>query len=85
MITENDLQLEYQIIGSFIMDDSAHMFIEHLKVDDFIDGACKQIFEVMQRLKMENKDISLFSLNDATEKENHSWAYLAYFVLAFLF
>lgn len=67
MITKDDLQLEYQIIGSFINDDATHDLIPRLKEDDFLDNTCKRLFSVMEGLKSVNRDISIFKLNEASK------------------
>ncbi len=64
MTERHDLALEYQIIGSFITDTGTHDFIDRLKEDDFLDGACRRLFKAMQEFKNANKEISVFSLNE---------------------
>ena len=66
MIDKGNLQLEYQIIGSFINDAATHDLIARLKEDDFLDGTCKRLFRVMEGLKAVNKDISIFKLNEVS-------------------
>lgn len=64
MITENDLLLEYQVIGSFINNPSTHQFIEKLKEDDFLDYACQELFKTITSLKRKNIGISIFTLSE---------------------
>ena len=63
----SDLQLEYQIIGTFVMDESTHDYISKLKDDDFQDGICKKLFKAMQTMKSKNHEITLFALSDTTK------------------
>ena len=67
MIAKDDLELEYQVIGSFINNSATHDLIERLKEDDFIDGTCKRLFRAMQGLKSINRDISIFKLNEVSK------------------
>ena len=63
----SDLQLEYQIIGTFVIDESTHDYISKLKDDDFQDGICKKLFKAMQTMKSKNHEITLFALSDTTK------------------
>ena len=67
MITKDDLQLEYQIIGSFISNASTHDFIERLKEDDFIDSTCRRIFSSMEQLRSKRENIDLFTVNEQSK------------------
>ncbi len=42
MISKDDLKIECQIIGSFLIERATHDFISHLKEDDFIDGTIRE-------------------------------------------
>lgn len=67
MIDKGNLQLEYQIIGSFINDSATHDLIARLKEDDFLDGTCKKLFRIMEGLKATNREISIFKLNEVSK------------------
>lgn len=60
----DNLELEYQVIGSFINDSSTHDYINKLKEDDFTDPACRKIFNAMQN--MQSEEINIFSLYEKT-------------------
>ena len=47
MISKDDYKIEYQIIGSFIIEKATHDFIPHLKEEDFIDGTNQRIFKAI--------------------------------------
>ena len=69
MISKDHLRLEYQIIGSFIIDAGSHEFIEILKEDDFLDVTSRKLLVAMKDLKARNLDISIFSLQEKTKIE----------------
>lgn len=62
MITKEDLQVECHIIGSIIIDEGTHGFIEQLNKDDFIDNTNKKIFDTIINLHREQKNIDLFTI-----------------------
>ena len=67
MISKDDLRIEYQIIGSFIIDSATHDFINHLKVDDFVDTTNQRIFKAISDLSMEHKEINLFTVHEKSQ------------------
>lgn len=60
------MQLEYQIIGSFIKDTGTQIFIERLNKEDFLDEKCKALFNTMLQLKKRRQDITLSQLQSKT-------------------
>lgn len=67
MITKDDLQLEYQIIGSFINDNSTHDFVSRLKEDDFLDPTCRKLLNTIKTLKEKNMEVSMFTLHERSK------------------
>ncbi len=67
MISKDDLQIECQIIGCFIIDAATHDFINHLKEDDFIDTTNQRIFKAISDLSMEHKEINLFTVYEKSQ------------------
>ena len=51
MISMDDLVLECEIIGSFIIDASIHDYLYKLKEDDFIDTTNRAVYKTMLQLK----------------------------------
>lgn len=74
MISNNDIAVEFQIIGSFLTDSSTHDFITCLREDDFIDEANKKIFKTIFNLYRDKKEISIFTVY---EKSNIPIIHLA--------
>lgn len=67
MISKDDLRIEYQIIGSFLIDSATHDFINHLKVDDFIETTNQKIFKAIAELYAEHKEINLFTVHEKSQ------------------
>lgn len=60
------MQLEYQVIGSFIKDTGTQSFIERLNKEDFLDERCQALFNTMSQLKKRRQDITLSQLQSKT-------------------
>ena len=60
------MQLEYQVIGSFIKDTGTQSFIERLNKEDFLDERCQALFNTMLQLKKRRQDITLSQLQSKT-------------------
>ena len=67
MISKDDLRIEYQIIGSFLIDSATHDFINHLKADDFVETTNQRIFKAIAELYAEHKDINLFTVHEKSQ------------------
>lgn len=66
MISNDDLILEMQIIGSLIIDKSAIDLLPRLKEDDFLDATNRKIVKAMHELTIAKQDIDLFTLHKRT-------------------
>lgn len=66
MISNDDLILEMQIIGSLIIDKSAIDLLPRLKEDDFLDTTNRKIIKAMHDLTVAKQDIDLFTLHKRT-------------------
>lgn len=62
-------KLEREILGSLMIDEATHDFIDYLQIDDFIDGFHQNIYKAINELKNEKKDITFFNLKDKTDYE----------------
>jgi len=67
MISKDDLEIEYQIIGSFLIDSATHYFINHLKVDDFIETTNQRIFKAIIELHAEHSNIDIFTVHEKSQ------------------
>ncbi len=67
MISKDDLEIECQIIGSFLIDSATHDFINHLKVDDFIDTTNQRIFKTITELHAEHNNIDIFTVHEKSQ------------------
>ena len=56
------LNLEYDILGSFLVDESTHVFIDTLTEQDFNDLFCKKLIKALKQLKEQSKDINIFNI-----------------------
>lgn len=56
------LSLEYDILGSFLVDESTHVFIDTLTEQDFNDLFCKRLIKTLKQLKEQSKDINIFNI-----------------------
>ena len=50
MITKDDIRIESEIPGSFIVDNSTHEYIDKLQSDDFLKEEHSKIFKIIQSL-----------------------------------
>ena len=66
MISNDDLILEMQIIGSLILDKSAIDLLPRLREDDFLDSTNRKIISAMHDLANTKNDIDLFTLHKRT-------------------
>ncbi len=67
MISKDDLEIECQIIGSFLIDSATHDFINHLKVDDFIETTNQRIFKAIAELHAEHNNIDIFTVHEKSQ------------------
>ena len=67
MISKDDLKIEYQIIGSLLLDPVTHDFINYLKVDDFIETTNQRIFKAIAELHAEHNNIDIFTVHEKTQ------------------
>lgn len=63
------MKLEYEIIGSMLIDNSTHDFIDLLEGKDFTDGFCQKAILGLKQLKAKGIDITLFNVNKITGLE----------------
>ncbi len=63
----DDLRIEKEILGSFILDNSTHDFISYLQSDDFIDREHGKLFKIIERLHKEDKDINYFTISESSD------------------
>lgn len=61
-MVKEDIMLEYEIVGSFLSDESTHVFLDILQIDDFVDTNCKTIIGIMKELKLKSKDVNLYTI-----------------------
>ncbi|MDU5081989.1 DnaB-like helicase C-terminal domain-containing protein [uncultured Tissierella sp.] len=66
MISNDDLILEMQIIGSLIIDKSAIDLLPRLKEDDFLDATNRKVIKAMHDLTAAKQDIDLFTVHKRT-------------------
>lgn len=57
-----DYLLEYEILGSFLNDESTQDFIDNLSEDDFLDSNCKILFDGMKDLRRKSNDINIYTI-----------------------
>lgn len=62
-------RLEREILGSLIIDEGTHDFIEYLQKDDFIDKFHQNVFKSIEELKEQKKDITHFTIKDKASCE----------------
>ncbi len=67
MISKDDLEIECQIIGSFLIDSATHDFINHLKADDFIETTNQRIFKAIIELHAEHSNIDIFTVHEKSQ------------------
>jgi len=67
MISKDDLEIECQIIGSFLIDSATHDFINHLKADDFIETTNQRIFKTITELHAEHNNIDIFTVHEKSQ------------------
>ena len=73
MITKDDIRIESEILGSFIVDNSTHEYIDKLQPDDFLKEEHSKIFKTIQSLYRTRKEINYFTIQ---EKSKISLSYL---------
>ena len=67
MISKDDLEIECQIIGSFLIDSATHDFINRLKADDFIEATNQRIFKAIAELHAEHNNIDIFTVHEKSQ------------------
>ena len=67
MISKDDLEIECQIIGSFLIDSATHDFIDRLKADDFIETTNQRIFKAITELHAEHNNIDIFTVHEKSQ------------------
>ena len=67
MISKDDLEIECQIIGSFLIDSATHDFINRLKADDFIETTNQRIFKAIAELYAEHNNIDIFTVHEKSQ------------------
>lgn len=63
---DNGLDLEMQVLGTFLKDSEAQVYIENLTEKDFSGAVTKNIFKAMHKLRRRNKTIDIYSLVELT-------------------
>jgi len=58
--------IQYEIIGSFLIDESTHSFIDELTEIDFKDLFCRKVFKALKDLKTKGEDITVYNIKNAT-------------------
>lgn len=58
--------IEYQVIGTFLIDESTRIFIDRLEELDFPNNDSRIVFKAMKELYKNKKDITYFTLTDAS-------------------
>lgn len=67
MITKDDIRIESEILGSFIVDNSTHEYIDKLQSDDFLKEEHSKIFKTIQSLYRTRKEINYFTIQEKTK------------------
>lgn len=57
------IDLEKELIGSFILDDSSRKYIEFLSEDDFMDEINRHVFKTIAELAGSNKELETFEIS----------------------
>jgi len=58
--------IQYNIIGSFLNDESTHNLIDNLQEQDFTDIFCKKAIKGIKQLREQSKDITVFNLKEVS-------------------
>ena len=67
MITKDDIRIESEILGSFIVDNSTHEYIDKLQPDDFLKEEHSKIFKTIQSLYRTRKEINYFTIQEKSK------------------
>ena len=67
MITKDDIRIESEILGSFIVDNSTHEYIDKLQSDDFLKEEHSKIFKTIQSLYRTRKEINYFTIQEKSK------------------
>lgn len=62
-----ELRLEREILGCFILDPTTLEYLDILTPDDFLDPFCQTVLQAIKELTRENKEITYFTLQEKTE------------------
>ena len=60
------IQVEYEILGSMLLDETTHPFLDSLKEDDFTDIFCKKCLTAMKDLRAKGKEITIFNIQEVS-------------------
>jgi len=59
-----NVKIEYQVIGSLLIDESTHTYIDNLNEIDFYDIFCRKCFNSMATLRGRDEEITMFNINN---------------------
>lgn len=60
------VQIEYEILGGFLLDETTHTFLDNLQEDDFTDLFCKKCLSVMKDLRAKEREITIFNIQEVS-------------------
>ena len=58
------IQIEYEVLGSMLLDETIHPYLDNLQEDDFTDIFCKRCLLAMKDLRNKEKDITIFNIQE---------------------